>query len=59
MPLDLQAVQSRLPARRIDWHPIATSTMTLAAALARTQAPSGTVVGADEQTAGVGRLGRS
>jgi BirA family biotin operon repressor/biotin-[acetyl-CoA-carboxylase] ligase len=59
MPLDLHAVQSRLPARHIEWHPVIDSTMILAAELARTGCPSGTVVGADEQTAGVGRLGRS
>jgi len=59
MPLDLPSVQSRVPARRIDWYPQVDSTMTLAADLARSGAPSGTVVGADEQTAGVGRLGRS
>ncbi len=33
--------------------------MTFAADLARAGAPTGTVVGADEQTAGVGRLGRT
>jgi BirA family biotin operon repressor/biotin-[acetyl-CoA-carboxylase] ligase len=59
MPLDLPSIQSRLPTRQIDWYPQVTSTMTLAADLARSGAPSGTVVGADEQTAGVGRLGRS
>ena len=59
MPLDHSSVQSRLPSRRIDWYPQVDSTMILAADLARSGAASGTVVGADEQRAGVGRLGRS
>lgn len=59
MPLDLAQVQSRLPGRRIDWYATTPSTMILAADLARSGCPSGTVAGADEQTAGMGRLGRS
>ena len=39
MPLDLHSVQSRLPARQIEWHPTVTSTMTLAAELARVRSP--------------------
>jgi BirA family biotin operon repressor/biotin-[acetyl-CoA-carboxylase] ligase len=57
--LDLRSVQTRLPDRRIDWYPVIDSTMSAAAELARSGSPSGTVVGADEQTAGIGRLGRS
>ena len=47
------------PGRRIEWHSRIGSTMTEASRLAAEGAPSGTVVGADEQTAGVGRRGRS
>ena len=57
--LDLHSVQTRLPARQIDWYPVIDSTMNVAAGLARANCPSGTVVGADEQTVGIGRLGRS
>jgi BirA family transcriptional regulator, biotin operon repressor / biotin---[acetyl-CoA-carboxylase] ligase len=45
--------------RRIEWHTTIGSTMAEASRLAAEGAPSGTVVGADEQTAGVGRRGRS
>jgi len=45
--------------RRIEWFPSIDSTMTVAARLAREGCPSGTVVGADEQTAGIGRHGHS
>jgi BirA family biotin operon repressor/biotin-[acetyl-CoA-carboxylase] ligase len=45
--------------RRIEWHKTIGSTMTEASRLAAEGAPSGTVVGADEQTAGRGRHGRS
>lgn len=44
--------------RRIEWHQSVASTMTEAARLADEGAPSGTVVGADRQTAGQGRHGR-
>jgi BirA family biotin operon repressor/biotin-[acetyl-CoA-carboxylase] ligase len=53
MKLDL------FPGRRIEWFPSIDSTMTVAARLAREGCPSGTVVGADEQTAGIGRHGHS
>jgi BirA family biotin operon repressor/biotin-[acetyl-CoA-carboxylase] ligase len=56
---DLGAVRARLPDRRMDWHSVIGSTMTEASQLAAAGAPSGTVVGADEQTAGQGRHGRS
>jgi len=45
--------------RRIEWFASLDSTMTVAARLAREGCPSGTVVGADEQTAGIGRHGHS
>jgi BirA family transcriptional regulator, biotin operon repressor / biotin---[acetyl-CoA-carboxylase] ligase len=59
MPLDLQSVSSRLPGRRIEWHPEVGSTMTIAAELAREGCDDGTIIGADQQTAGIGRLGRT
>jgi BirA family biotin operon repressor/biotin-[acetyl-CoA-carboxylase] ligase len=47
-----------IPGRIIHWHASIDSTMHEAARLAESGAPSGTVVGADEQTAGQGRFGR-
>lgn len=44
--------------RPIEWHPVIDSTMRRAAELAREGAPAGAIVGADEQTAGQGRMGR-
>lgn len=59
MPFDVEWVRSQLPGRRIEWHASMDSTMTAAKRLAAEGYASGTVVGADEQTAGQGRLGRS
>ncbi len=59
MPIDLAWLQSQLPDRRIDWHDVIGSTMTEAGRLAAEGASSGTVVFAEEQTAGQGRHGRS
>jgi BirA family transcriptional regulator, biotin operon repressor / biotin---[acetyl-CoA-carboxylase] ligase len=59
MPFDLVSVRSQLPGRLIEWHDVAASTMAEARRLASAGAPSGTVVGAEEQTAGQGRLGRT
>jgi BirA family transcriptional regulator, biotin operon repressor / biotin---[acetyl-CoA-carboxylase] ligase len=59
MPFDIEAVRERLPDRRVDWYPSVSSTMTLAARLAREECPPGTIVGADEQVAGIGRHGHS
>jgi BirA family transcriptional regulator, biotin operon repressor / biotin---[acetyl-CoA-carboxylase] ligase len=59
MPFDVAWLRSQLPDRRIDWHSVIDSTMTEASRLAAAGAPSGTVVGAEEQTAGQGRHGRS
>jgi BirA family biotin operon repressor/biotin-[acetyl-CoA-carboxylase] ligase len=56
---DLGAVQARLLGRRIEWHAVIDSTMTEASRLAASGALSGTVVGAEEQTDGRGRQGRS
>jgi BirA family transcriptional regulator, biotin operon repressor / biotin---[acetyl-CoA-carboxylase] ligase len=57
--VDLARVRAFLPGRRIEWHLTIDSTMTAAAELARTGIPSGTIVGAEEQTAGVGRHSRA
>ena len=59
MALDLAGVQARLPGRRIDWFRSVNSTMTLASQLARDGCASGTVIGADEQVAGIGRHGHA
>lgn len=57
--MDAEAVRVRLPGRRIEWFDSIGSTMTVAAELARQGCAGGTIVGADEQSAGVGRHGRS
>ncbi len=57
MQPDLFAVTNM--ARQVEWFSSVDSTMTIAARLAREGCPSGTVVGADEQTAGIGRHGHS
>ncbi len=59
MAFDLARVRAFLPGRRIEWHSTIDSTMNAAAALAQAGAPSGTIVGAEEQTAGIGRHSRS
>jgi BirA family biotin operon repressor/biotin-[acetyl-CoA-carboxylase] ligase len=59
MPLDIEEVRARLPGRQIVWLDATPSTMVEAARLAAAGCPSGTAVGAEEQTAGQGRYGRS
>ena len=59
MPFDLQWVRERLPGRRIEWFDALDSTMHAAAPLARENCASGTIVGTEEQTAGIGRHGHS
>lgn len=59
MPFDLPRAREQLPGRRIEWFESIDSTMTAAARLAREGCAAGTVVGAEEQTAGVGRHGHS
>jgi len=59
MPFDLAVVRARLPGRPIDWFSSVSSTMTLAARMAHDGCPSGTVVGADGQVAGIGRHGHT
>lgn len=58
MGMDLEFLRARLPGRRIEWHASIGSTMIEAARLAAGGCAHGTVTGADEQTAGVGRYGR-
>lgn len=59
MPLDLEQVRARLPGRTIVWRETTGSTMPEAAKLAAEGAAAGTLVVAEEQTAGQGRFGRS
>lgn len=54
MPFDPRKITGRV----VHWRQSVESTMFEAAALAAAGCPSGTVVGADEQTAGHGRFGR-
>ncbi len=58
MPLDISFVREQRPEGQIHYFSTLGSTMTAAAGLAASGAPHGTVVIADEQTAGVGRFGR-
>jgi len=57
--MDCDLLRAEMPDRRIEWHTVLGSTMSEASSLAAAGAASGTVVGAEEQTAGQGRLGRS
>jgi len=57
--MDCDLLRAKMPDRRIEWHAVVGSTMTEASRLAASGAASGTVVGADEQTAGQGRHGRT
>ena len=59
MPLDLERIRPRFPGRAIHWFPTIDSTMYEAVRLANAGCASGTIVGADEQTAGHGRYGRT
>jgi BirA family biotin operon repressor/biotin-[acetyl-CoA-carboxylase] ligase len=59
MPLAVSQVQEARPQNPLHYFPSIGSTMTEAARLAESGAPHGTVVIADEQTAGIGRLGRN
>jgi BirA family transcriptional regulator, biotin operon repressor / biotin---[acetyl-CoA-carboxylase] ligase len=49
----------KISGRRVEWYETLDSTMTVAARLAREGCEHGTAVVADEQTAGIGRQGRS
>lgn len=59
MPLDVAFIRAARPGNAIHYFPTIGSTMTEGARLAQQGAPHGTVVLADEQVAGVGRLGRT
>jgi BirA family transcriptional regulator, biotin operon repressor / biotin---[acetyl-CoA-carboxylase] ligase len=59
MPLDIAFLRSRRPELNLHYFPTIGSTMTEASRLARVGAPDRTVVLAEEQTAGVGRMGRT
>lgn len=59
MQLDVEQVKSLRPANQFHYFETIGSTMTEATHLALAGAPHGTVVLADEQTAGLGRRGRS
>jgi len=59
MPLDVEFIRRLRPQNTIHYFATIGSTMTEAARLAEAGSPHGTVVLADEQIAGVGRLGRS
>lgn len=58
MPLDLALLSSLRPQTQIHYFPAVGSTMIEASRLVHAGACHGTVVFADEQTAGIGRLGR-
>ena len=57
--IDLERVRSQLEGHKIYWHSTIASTMTEASHLAAAGCESGTIVGAEEQTAGQGRYGRA
>ena len=59
MPLDIERIQRARPQNAIFYYPTIGSTMIEAASLCGSGAAHGTVVLADEQTSGMGRLGRS
>src|SRR3984885_5083200 len=59
MSIDLNWLRSQMPERRIEWHDVIDSTMTAASRLAEAGVPAGTIIGAEEQSAGRGRHGRS
>jgi BirA family biotin operon repressor/biotin-[acetyl-CoA-carboxylase] ligase len=58
MPLDIEQVRALRPANEIHYFSVIGSTMTQASCLVAAGAPHGAVVVADEQSAGIGRLGR-
>lgn len=57
MPFDI--LKTGLAPERVHWFSTIDSTMHEAARLAQAGAPTGTIVGADEQTSGLGRQGHS
>jgi len=59
MPLDIARIRALRPQNELHYWPSLPSTMIEAGRLAAAGAPHGTAVLTDEQTAGMGRLGRS
>ena len=59
MPLNLELIRQARPQNEIHYFPTIGSTMIEATRLAQAGAPQGTVVLAEEQTAGMGRFGRT
>jgi len=59
MPLDIDWIRQSRPESQIHYFASVASTMNVALRLAAAGAPHGTIVLADEQTAGIGRLGRT
>jgi BirA family biotin operon repressor/biotin-[acetyl-CoA-carboxylase] ligase len=59
MPLDIDRVREHFPGREIRWRESVESTMDEAIEMASAGCASGSVAGADEQTAGRGRMGRA
>ena len=59
MLLDIDRIRAERPANHIHFFESVGSTMTEAANLAEAEAPHATVVLAEEQTAGIGRFGRT
>lgn len=59
MPLDVETIANCRPENQLHYFQSIDSTMREASRLATSGAPDGTVVLTDEQTAGIGRLGRS
>jgi BirA family biotin operon repressor/biotin-[acetyl-CoA-carboxylase] ligase len=57
--IDLAHLRTQFPQRRIEWHESIDSTMTAAAQLIKEGCGAGTIVGAEQQTAGIGRHGHS
>src|SRR5436305_1553339 len=59
MPLDIGSLRVQRPLANLHYFPTVGSTMIEASRLTREGAPHGTVVVAEQQTAGMGRVGRS
>src|SRR5436309_10236452 len=59
MRLDVKRIRNLQPQNQLHYFESIGSTMTEAARLAALGAPHGTTILAEEQTAGIGRLGRS
>lgn len=59
MIVDIVKLYHMAPTRAVEWHMEIGSTMERASVLAQDGAPHGTMVGAEAQTAGEGRMGRA